>query len=108
MASHWSSDVCILCWRDPRSNGRMRMSWGTREECEQLACDKGVADSSVLYSGFGAPLHIRPAQKPVTRGGNTAVGRRRKKQQPAKKRRAAKKKPQSESIPASGSTTGGA
>lgn len=25
--AHWSDDVYVVCWRDARSNGRMRMSW---------------------------------------------------------------------------------
>lgn len=63
--SHWSSAVFILCWSDPKSGGRRRMSWGTREHLERLAETMTDEHDPRLYSGFGKKLTIRAAMPDV-------------------------------------------
>lgn len=65
MAKHWSTGVCVLCWRDPKSNGRCRVSWGEREWCERLAATMTDDHDAVLYDGFGKKLAIRPSDAPL-------------------------------------------
>lgn len=65
MAKHWSTGVFVLAWRDPRSNGRARLSWGDREWCERLAANMTDEHDAVLYNGFGAKVQIRPTDAPL-------------------------------------------
>lgn len=78
MAKHWSADVFILCWSDPQSDGRMRMSWGTRERCEDLASVMSSDHDAVLYNGFGRRVPIRETQKPVAKLPKTGAQRKQK------------------------------
>lgn len=77
MSKHWSADVCILCWRDPRSAGRCRMSWGSREYLERLAAQMSDEHDARLYDGFGSAIKIRPSDAPLeTMGDARARGRK--------------------------------
>lgn len=66
MAKHWSKGQYILCWRDPKSNGRMRISWGEREHCERLAAAMSAEHEPVMYGPLKGTVRIRECDLPAS------------------------------------------
>jgi hypothetical protein len=60
MAKHWSKVSHYLCWNDPRSSGRRRVSFGTLGQMQALASAMTDEYDPHLYDGMGKPCRIRP------------------------------------------------
>lgn len=82
---HWSQGVAVLCWCDPKSGGRRRMSWGTKEHLYKLAHKMTEDCDAVLYDGLGKRVPLRPPVPPDDK--------------PAKRKDAAKHKPKPKAEP---------
>lgn len=67
MAKHWSQDMYVLCWCDPGSNGRRRVTCNPDpNKLIEFAQGMTTEHDPVLYTGFGTrkPIPGKPNPKP--------------------------------------------